>query len=162
MSLKISSAYTSRTAGKLKPYAGYFCGLAAAAIYGGMAVLGKKIATDLASPLIATSFSLLFGLLITGVLFGRNAVKDGARASKSSWIYILASGGASAFGVSCWYLALVEAPVVIVAPIVAVYPLVTIILTAIFLKNIEKVTPKTISGAALVVTGVILVGLGTA
>jgi uncharacterized membrane protein len=64
--------------------------------------------------------------------------------------------------VSCWYLALVEAPVVIVAPIVAVYPLITITLTTIFLKNIEKVTPKTISGAALVVTGVILVGLGTA
>jgi drug/metabolite transporter (DMT)-like permease len=57
---------------------------------------------------------------------------------------------------------LVEAPVVIVAPIVAVYPLVTITLTAIFLRNIEKVTLRTISGAALVVTGVILVGIGTA
>ena len=162
MNPKFSSTYSSFAEGKLKPYAGYFCGLAAAAIYGGMAVLGKKIATDLASPLVATSFSLFFGLLITAVLFGRNAVKDGARASIGSWIYILGAGCASALGVSCWYLALVESPIVIVAPIVAVYPLVTIILTAIFLKNIEKVTPKTISGATLVVIGVILVGLGTA
>ena len=146
---------------KLKPYLGYLCGIAAAAIYGSMAVLGKKIATDFSSPLVASSFSLLFGLIITGLLFGRGIAKETVTLPRIGWASILGAGSASAFGVSCWYLALASAPVVIVAPIVAVYPLVTISLAIIFLKDLEEVTPRTFIAAGLVALGVILVVLGS-
>ena len=145
----------------LAPYAGYICAIIAAAIYGAMAVLAKKIATDFASPMVATSFSLLFGFLITAAIFGKNAINDGANAQKKSWIFVLGAGCASAFGVSCWYLALTIAPVVIVTPVIAANPLVTIFLTAIFLRNVEKVTPRVILGAGLVIIGVVLIGLGS-
>ena len=55
----------------LSPYAGYICAIIAAAIYGAMAVLAKKIATDFASPMVATSFSLLFGFVITAIILAR-------------------------------------------------------------------------------------------
>ena len=74
---------------------------------------------------------------------------------------MLGAGFASAFGVSCWYLALSKAPVVLVTPIIAVNPLVTIGLSLVFLRKLEKVTKKTIWGAALVVFGVVLISLGS-
>jgi drug/metabolite transporter (DMT)-like permease len=143
------------------PYAGYFCAISAAAIYGAMAVLAKKIATDFASPMVASSFSLLFGFLITAAIFGKNAIDDGTRAPRKSWIFVLGAGCASAFGVSCWYLALTVAPVVIVTPVIAANPLVTIFLTAIFLRNVEQVTPRVILGAGLVIIGVVIIGFGS-
>jgi len=146
---------------RLRPYIGYVCGIAAAAIYGGMAVLGKKIATDFSSPLVASSFSLFFGLIITGLLFGQGIVREATSLPKVGWVSILGAGTASAFGVSCWYLALASAPVVVVAPVVAVYPLVTISLAIIFLKDLEEVTRRTFVAAGLVVLGVILVGIGS-
>ena len=49
---------------------------------------------------------------------------------------------------------------VLVTPIVAVSPLVTLILAAIFLRQVERVTIRVVLGSCLVISGVILVILG--
>ena len=146
---------------KSTKYNGYIFAVCAAAIYGLMAVLGKMITTEFASPMIVSGFSLLFGLLITGAIFGKNSVSNLSVSPMSGYLYMLGAGFASAFGVSCWYLALSKAPVVLVTPIIAVNPLVTIGLSLVFLRKLEKVTKKTIWGAALVVFGVVLISLGS-
>ena len=146
---------------KANKYSGYIFAVCAAAIYGLMAVLGKMITTEYASPMIVSGFSLLFGLLITGVIFGKNSVSNLSISPLSGYLYMLGAGCASAFGVSCWYLALSKAPVVLVTPIIAVNPLVAIGLSLLFLKKLEIVTKKTIWGAILVVFGVVLISLGS-
>ena len=64
-------------------------------------------------------------------------------------------------GVSFWYLAFNEAPVVLVAPAAGTYPLVAILLSYIFLQRLERVTWRIVLGAVLVVGGVALIATGT-
>ena len=67
----------------------------------------------------------------------------------------------AAWGVSFWYLALNEAPVVLVVPLAGTHPLVSIVLTHLFLQRLEKVTLRTIMGALMVVAGVALIAIGS-
>jgi uncharacterized membrane protein len=67
------------------------------------------------------------------------------------------SGVASAWGVAFLFYAFREAPVVLVAPISSSYPLFAIVLTHLFLQRLEKVTPRTAAGAAMVVAGVAII-----
>ena len=49
--------------------------------------------------------------------------------------------------------------VVVVSPVLATNPLFTLILAAIFLRDIEQITPRIIVGALLVVAGVVVLSL---
>jgi drug/metabolite transporter (DMT)-like permease len=49
---------------------------------------------------------------------------------------------------------------VIVDPIVAAAPLVTVALAAVLLRDLERVTPRVVGGAAMVVVGAALVTVG--
>ena len=139
---------------------GYFAGFGAAACYGSLTLVGRKIVTDFAPPLVATGFSMLFGAMILGILVHRHAIVDLPLAPKRGWLMVVLAGCASTWGVSFWFLALKESPVVLVAPLVGASPLVSIVLTHLFLQRLERVTWRTVIGALLVVAGVALVVLG--
>ncbi len=139
---------------------GYAASLGAAVCYGSVAVVGRKIVSDFASPIVATSFSMMFGTAIVLALFGRHVNTDMKGAPGRAWLFIGLAGLAAAWGVSNWYLALGEAPVVLVAPVAGTSPLVSILMTHLFLQRLEKVTWRTVGGALLVVAGVVLVTLG--
>ena len=145
-------------------YLGYLASLAAAFGYGSSTVIGREIVSDLASPLIATSFSLIFGLVIVGAAFHRHVFEDMVRdhAPRRAWLMALLAGLASSWGVTFWFLALSEAPVVLVSPVVGVSPLVSILLAYLFLSRIERVTMRTVLGGLIVVAGVITIGLAKA
>ena len=141
--------------------AGYGASLLAAIAYGSVAVIGRKVVSDYAPPLVATSFSLIFGTLIVLALFHRQFASDiAARAPKRAWLFVAVAGGSATWGVTFWYLALNEAPVVLVAPLAGTYPMIAVVLARIFLQRLEKVTLQTFAGAALVVGGAILITLG--
>ena len=141
--------------------AGYGASLLAAIAYGSVAVIGRKVVSDYAPPLVATSFSLIFGTIIVLALFHRQFASDiAARAPKRAWLFVAVAGGSATWGVTFWYLALNEAPVVLVAPLAGTYPMIAVVLARIFLKRLEKVTLQTFAGAALVVGGAILITLG--
>ena len=148
------------TTNKIKYY-GFIFAVCAAFLYALSALVGKKITDDFSSPMFASAFSILFGLLATGSVFFGTVNREARSLAGRSWILISLSGCASALGVSGWYLALNITPVVVVAPIVAVYPLVTIAIASLFLRGIEKVTRQTVIGAIIVVIGVLFVGFGT-
>ena len=139
---------------------GYAASIGSAAAYGSVAVVGRKIVGDYAPPLVATAFSMAMGMAMVAALFFRDVRSDIGIAPPRAWTMVGLAGLAAAWGVSFWYLALGEAPVVLVAPLVGVSPLVSIVLTHFFLQRLEKVTIRTVMGAMLVVGGVALVTLG--
>ena len=55
---------------------GYGASLLAAIAYGSVAVVGRKIVSDFAPPLVATSFSMIFGTIILFALFHRQFASD--------------------------------------------------------------------------------------
>ena len=140
---------------------GYGASLLAAIAYGSVAVVGRKIVVDFAPPLVATSFSMIFGTIILLALFHRQFTSDiAAKPPKRAWLFVAIAGGSATWGVTFWFLALNEAPVVLVAPLAATYPLIAVVVARIFLKRLEKVTWQTFAGAFLVVGGAILITLG--
>ena len=140
---------------------GYLASLGAALCYGSVALVGRKIVSDYAPPMVATAFSLVIGTVVVALMFQGHLLSDlRSKPPRKAWLYVALAGCASAWGVSFWYLALGEAPVVLVAPLVGTSPLVSILLTHLFLQRIERVTWKTAVGALLVVGGVTLVTLG--
>ena len=141
-------------------FIGYMSSLAAALCYGSVAVVGRKIVTDFAPPMVATSFSMMFGTAAVALMFQGRLFADMATAPRRAWYFAILAGLSSAWGVSFWYLALNEAPVVLVAPLTGISPLVAIVLTHLFLQRLEKVTWRTLFGALLVVGGVVLVTIG--
>jgi drug/metabolite transporter (DMT)-like permease len=139
---------------------GYAASLGAAACYGSVALVGRKIVGDYAPAMVATAFSMSLGTAMVAALFFRDLKADLTTAPRRAWGMVTLAGIAAAWGISFWFLALEEAPVVLVAPLVGVSPLVSIVLTHFFLQRLEKVTMRTVFGALMVVGGVALVTLG--
>jgi uncharacterized membrane protein len=73
--------------------------------------------------------------------------------------YVLAGVGNSGFLLS-YYAALSLAPVSLVVPILQLSPLVVMVLSYLFLRRLEHVTPRLVAGALVVVIGAIVVTLG--
>ena len=72
---------------------------------------------------------------------------------------IFVAGMLASNGLVLSFLALERTPVVLVSPIIGITPVITLVLAAIFLRELEKLTFKVISGSTIVVAGVILVVL---
>lgn len=140
---------------------GYLAALGAAMSYGTVAVVARKIVTEFAPPVVGTAFSLMFGMIIIAVIFRRQAIEDYARRPpRRGWLYVALAGLAATWGVGFWFMALSEAPVVLVVPVTSTFPLMAIVMTQVFLRRLERVTPRTIIGALLVLLGVTLIVLG--
>jgi uncharacterized membrane protein len=58
-----------------------------------------------------------------------------------------------------YYAALELAPVTFVVPIVSTSPIVVVVLSRLFLPRLERVTPRLVAAAGVVVIGVIAVAL---
>jgi drug/metabolite transporter (DMT)-like permease len=149
--------------GDRKSLLGYMMALVAAASYGGTNVLAKELTEDYGSPLMITAFSLLFGIVLLWPLAGRDALA-GLRASRGDRTFVMyaaLSGLAAAAAVISLYYALQRADVVVVSPIVSSNPLVTLLLAKLFIARLENITRQVVLGAAVTVTGVLLVVIGS-
>ena len=139
---------------------GYAAALGAAASYGVLSVIGRKLVTDYASPVVVTSMSMVLGSMIMGAMFHRHVATDAVGAPKRAWLWVVLAGIASTWGVGFWYFALSRAPVVLVAPVAGTHPLVSIVATHLFLQRLEQVTWRTVAGAVLIVIGVAFIAIG--
>lgn len=140
---------------------GLLSALAAAAAYGATQTIARSLVTTTAPASVSATWTIFFGMLILFGMSFRNLGKD-LRAPRSALFMMALAGIASSFGVFFMFSALSKAPVTLASPIGALNPLVAMALTHIFLQRLERVTPRMIAGAALVVVGVILVILGRA
>ena len=149
---------TSRTA-----LIGYLLAFGAACCYGTTNVVVRALTLDYTSPLVVSTISLLFGMLLVAPVAAKQAVAaiPVARQSPGFLVYAGLSGLAAATGVNCTYFALQQAEVVVVAPIVSANPLFTLILASLFLSVQENVNRWLVLGTVITVGGVALVVLGS-
>ena len=149
---------TSRTA-----LIGYLLAFGAACCYGTTNVVVRALTLDYTSPLVVSTISLLFGMLLVAPVAAKPAIAaiPEARRSPGFVLYAGLSGLAAATGVNCTYFALQKAEVVVVAPIVSANPLFTLILASLFLSAQENVNRWLVFGTMITVGGVALVVLGS-
>jgi drug/metabolite transporter (DMT)-like permease len=140
---------------------GYLFAFGAAAAYGTSGVLIKSGLNAYGSPFTAITIATLTGLLVLSPLAigSWRSQGKGWRPERRALLFILASGLCAITGFSSNTLALSQLPVTVVAPISSAYPLVTVLLVLLFLRRTEVVSWRTILGAALIVSGIILIAL---
>ncbi|MDP6100496.1 MAG: DMT family transporter, partial [Dehalococcoidia bacterium] len=118
------------------------------------------VVRDMASPLVTSAFSLVFGVLFLYLfLFPTLNRQIRQRNSRRGIILFMGSGVAAGVGVTSMYAGLKWAPVVVVSPVTAINPLFAIGLSYFFLKHMERITWRILLGALLVVGGVVLITL---
>ncbi len=110
-------------------------------------------------PQTGSTITLFVGMLVLGAVSSRNLPRD-LRAPKRALAWIMIAGVLASSGAFLSFFAFSLAPLVVVSPIVAVSPLMTLVLTAIFLRQTERITRRVVLGSFLVIMGVILVILG--
>ena len=142
---------------------GYLLAFGAACCYGTTNVVVRALTLDYTSPLVVSTISLLFGMLLVAPVAAKQAVAaiPVARQSPGFLVYAGLSGLAAATGVNCTYFALQQAEVVVVAPIVSSNPLFTLLLASLFLSVQENVNRWLVLGIGITVGGVALVVLGS-
>jgi drug/metabolite transporter (DMT)-like permease len=135
---------------------GYVFAFSAAIAYAASQVVAREGVSEFDAPLVGTAIALAFGTAGFVLIALRNLsapISDFRRGA----LFFGAAGIFSATGVSGMFLAVERAEVVIVAPISSTHPLFTLLFAAIFLRNLERITPRTVLGGALVVAGVVLI-----
>ena len=137
---------------------GYVLAGAACIAYGASLILAKQVVED-TPPLLAATLGMTFGLLVLAVISAPDVRRDvGTR--KRAWVWAALGGLAAGGGITLMFLAISNAPVVVVAPILAMNPLTAILFSQIFLRGMERITWRVLIGALLVVAGVIIITLG--
>jgi len=134
-------------------------------IYPLMAAMAFAIASNLRKfgllveniPLMASAANgtsaFLFAALVLRVQGGRRVFK----LSGSSFCWFFAAGLASTAGMLANFYALSFGRLVIVEPLVSTNPVFTVLLAAIFLRDVEAVTPRVVVGTLCTVMGTALV-----
>ncbi|MFB6151027.1 MAG: EamA family transporter, partial [Haloarculaceae archaeon] len=84
-------------------------------------------------------------------------VREALRAPRRSYAFFAGSGAVNALALLALFEALSRGRVVVVDPLSSPTSLFAIVFTAIFLRKVERVTRRVVVGAALVVTGVVLI-----
>ena len=137
---------------------GYSLATAASISYGASLVLAKQVVEDVPA-LVGAAIGMIFGMLVLGAISAKDMTRD-RKASRRSFVWAGLSGLAAGGGIALMFLAMSKAPVVVVAPIIAVNPLTAILFGQIFIRDMERLTPRILGGALLVVLGVIIISLG--
>ena len=103
--------------------------------------------------MISTGSGLLVWLVAVAVV---PSVRAGVRFGARSWWFVLAGAliGAAVLGV---YNALRRGEVSLVSPINSTQPLIVLLLSALFLRDLDRIRARTVVAAAAIVVGAILV-----
>lgn len=105
-------------------------------------ILGAAVTTG--TSLIVVMLSILLSGNSSTLVFNRTSV----------WYFTLA-GFTITMGVASVYMSLYLSDVVVVAPLASLSPLFSLILTAIFLREVEVITLRVVIAACLIVAGVV-------
>jgi drug/metabolite transporter (DMT)-like permease len=132
---------------------------AAALSYAASQVLTRHSVSDLTTPLVGSSLALFWGTLGFSFISIRGLRERSVNVRRG--IVLFAGAGIfSALGVMGLFQALQRGPVVLVSPVVSTNPLFTLVLAALLLREVERITPQVVCGALLVVAGVVVLTVG--
>lgn len=138
---------------------GYVFALLTALCWAASHLLTRKGVTTFAPALAGATVSLLTGALV--LTPPQNGMSEIVRAGRRIWLFV-AAGSASAVGTLLFFSAMALAPLVIVSPLVNTFPLITIFGSHLFLRRMEKITPRLVLGAVLVIGGAAAISIGRA
>ncbi|MCY4439900.1 MAG: EamA family transporter [Deltaproteobacteria bacterium] len=107
-------------------------------------ILGAAVTTGTSFVAVAVSLSVTRNW--SAVTFDRQSLG-----------YFLLAGCAVTLGVASVYMSLYLSDVVIVAPLASLSPLYSLVLSAVFLREVEVITMRKVVAAGLIVLGVVLI-----
>lgn len=142
---------------KGKRLRGYTFALITAFCWGVSAVLAKWGVSHLAPPLAGATVALFSGLVTLTLAGGLRHSSNWGKEEKRGLGFFALAGLAASAGVITQYYALSLAPVIVVSPFINASPLLIIILSSLFLKRLERVTPRLVAGSLLIIAGVVLI-----
>ena len=137
---------------------GFISIIASSFFYSAVQVFVKNLLGGDVSVFAGSFIALASGAFILLIGTAKN-FKRNYDVSRQHLLLIFVAGMLASNGLVLSFLALERTPVVLVSPIIGITPLITLVLAAIFLRELEKLTFKVISGSIIVVVGVILVVL---
>jgi drug/metabolite transporter (DMT)-like permease len=132
--------------------------IAASALAGASQVARKFGLAAVPHPFLAAAVTASSSLLVS-VLTLRYVEKNRQawRLNRQCFWWFLAAGIVISFAMVCIYYALDLGKVSVVIPIASTGPLFSLILTALFLRGVERVTLRIVISAVMIVSGVILI-----
>lgn len=137
-----------------------FYPLLASFLAGSSQVLRKFGLGAIPHPILAAAVTATSSLVVVSLtLWVSSRRKEILALNKRCFPFYLAAGLSVTLGMVTIYYALDLGKVVVVIPISSTGPLFSLTLTALFLKGVERVTLKIVLGAALIISGVILLTL---
>ena len=110
-------------------------------------------------PLLAAAVTAGAAALFSFILLQIQGGKEAFKLTRRSAAWLFPAGVFNTAAMLSVFFALSHGKVVIVEPLVSSNPVTTLLLTSIFLRDVESLTLRVILGAALTVTGTILVVL---
>lgn len=132
--------------------------MGAAFFYGLEPTLAKIGLTEGTPALVGLGIKTLAALgVLTGYMLARGSLPGRGSLERLTGRWLLAAGVLNTTFMTLYYVALQIAPVTLVIPIVATSPLAVVILSWLFLPRLERVSPRLIAGAVVVVVGAIAV-----
>ena len=134
--------------------------LAASALAGCSQVLRKFGLAAVPHPFLAAAVTATSSFVVSVVtLWYVEKNQETWQMNRECFWYFLAAGITISLGMVCIYYALDLGKVSVVIPISSTGPFFSLILTAIFLRDVERVTLKIVLAAAMIVGGVLLLTL---
>jgi drug/metabolite transporter (DMT)-like permease len=135
---------------------GYAFAFSASLAYAASQIVARQSVSDFSAPLLGTTIALAFGTLGFTLIAWRSLATPPADFRRGA-LFFAGAGFFSATGVASMFFAVERAEVVVVSPISSTHPLFTLLFAAILLRDLERVTPRLLAGAILVVLGVVLI-----
>lgn len=131
----------------------------AAAFFFGIEPIFAKVGFAAGTPVLVglAVKTLAATVAFTAFLRSRGSLPSLATVDRSSLRWYVAAGVANTLFLLAYYAALEIAPVVLVIPVLQASPLFVIAISLVFLERLERITPRLVLGALVVVAGTVVV-----
>ena len=131
--------------------------LIGAMAFGASAILRKAGLGYVDIPVMAAAVTAGSAALFSLALLQFRGGKDAFKLTRRSAAWLFTAGLVNTAAMLSVFYALSHGKVVIVEPLVSSNPVLTLLLTAIFLRDLEAINMRVVTGAFLTVTGTVLV-----
>jgi DME family drug/metabolite transporter len=124
----------------------------------GLAIVFRKMGLNILNvPVFGVTVGFLTSLFFYSILFLMSkSMRNSVSMSRKDLLFLCATGVSLSTGWLTLFYALSLGDVIIVAPLSNLQPVMVVGLSCLFLKDIEKITPKMIAGILVVLIGVLL------
>jgi uncharacterized membrane protein len=132
------------------------------ALSGAIAITFRKLGLqEINSPVLGAALGFSSAMAVyLGILALSPKQRKDFTFKPGEFVLLITGGLSLAIGWLCIFYALSHGDVILVASLSGIYPLVVLALSAIFLKDVEHITTKTVLGCILVLFGVAFITIG--